>query len=709
MVETETSCDKKWQSMLKNGKERTQYLYTSRELSDVDIFFPGDEEPVKVHSLVLCTNSPVFFAMLNGPMATGEKLTLPKDPRHSFQKLVDHMYLDRMDLESVEEALGVYAMAHKYEMESAMKDCVKYIVSNVKAETMPAVLDTSVLYENAALKKKCKEILDRDPDAVMLPETVSRLSKGSLRALLTDETLAFSSEIVPFRGLIAWGKAQLGQQEEPSGSALREKIGDDLLREVRFLDMSCEEIVVNVMGTDVLTHTECNHILTAICGADPSKFPMTMPLHPSRGKRQPPKEDEALKKCKEILDRDPDAVMLPETVSRLSKGSLRALLTDETLAFSSEIVPFRGLIAWGKAQLGQQEEPSGSALREKIGDDLLREVRFLDMSQDEILENVVGTDVLTHTECIHIQCAIRGINTSMAPMTMPLHPSRGKRQPPKEDEALKKCKEILERDPDAVMLPETVSRLSKEGLRALLTDETLAFSSEVVPFRGLIAWGKAQLGQQEEPSGSALREEIGDDLLREVRFLDMSCDEFVDHVVGTDVLTHTECIHILTAIRGADPSTLPRTTPLHPARGGRRGRRIPQKGRLSRFHIPPYRKTETMKPHRLHCLIGWLSSDRNIRVHRLDAPGAGTLQIKVAGAGGVVISSASSEGPEFVFAPPADLEAGKEYNVMFTPKTEVVANRASYGIQRVGNVTLKRGGGYECALYVCESGSSGCE
>ncbi|XP_076050531.1 uncharacterized protein LOC143031046 [Oratosquilla oratoria] len=572
MVETGTLCGKKWQSMLKNGKERTQYLYTSRELSDVDIFFPGVEEPVKVHSLILCTNSPVFFAMLNGPLATGKKLTLPKDPRHSFQKLLDHMYLDRMDLESLEEALGVYAMAHKYEMESAMKDCVKYIASNVKAETMPAVLETSVLYEDAALKKKCKEILYRDPDAVMLPEAVSRLSKGSLRALLTDETLAFSSEVVPFRGLIAWGRAQLGQQEEePSGSALREVIGDDLLREVRFLDMSCDEIVDNVIGTDVLTQKECIHIQCAIRGADPSKFPMTMPLHPTRGRRrQPLKKDGALKKCKKILDRDPDAIMLPETVARLSKEDLRALLTDETLAFSSEVVPFRGLIAWGKAQLGQQEE--------------------------------------------------------------------------------------------------------------------------------------------EEPSGSALREEIGDDLLREVRFLDMSCDEFVDHVVGTDVLTHTECIHILTAIRGADPSTLPRTTPLHPARGGRRGR-IPQKGRLSRFRFPPKGLRVTLEPYVRCCLIWCLSSDRNICVHRLDAPGAGTLQIDDLDRGCVAISSASSKGPEFVFAPPAALEAGKGYHVWFTPKTEVVANRASGGSQSVGNVTLERGGMWslECTLYVCESGSSGSE
>ncbi|XP_076050368.1 uncharacterized protein LOC143030955 isoform X2 [Oratosquilla oratoria] len=491
MVETGALGDQAWESMA-DSNERLQYLYTSSELSDLNIFFPGDEDPIK------------------------------------------------------------------------------YIASNVKAETMPAVLETLLHYEDAALKKKCKEILNRDPDAVMLPETVSRLSKESLRALLMDETLAFSSEAVPFSGLIAWGKAQLGQQEE--------------------------------------------------------------------------------------------------------------------------------------------EEPSGSALREEIGDDLLKEVRFLDMSCDEFFDNVIDTEVLTHTECIHIQCAIRGTDPSTFPMTMPLHPAWGRRrQCRKEDAALKKkCQEILDRDPDAVMLPETVSRLSKEGLRSLLTDDTLAFSSEVVPFRGLIAWGKAQLGQQEEeePSGSALREEIGDDLLREVRFLDMSCDEFVDHVVGTDVLTHTECIHILRAIRGADPSTLPRTTPLHPARG----ERLRPKWRLSRFHFTPDGRRETLKPNLCRLLIPCLSSDRNIRVHRLDAPGAGTLQIKVAGMGGVPVRLASSEGPEFVFAPPAALEGGKRYDVCFTPKTEVVANMASGGSQSVGNVTLSRSrGGLECALYVCESGSSGCE
>ncbi|XP_076051001.1 uncharacterized protein LOC143031266 [Oratosquilla oratoria] len=569
MVETGALGGQAWESMA-DSNERLQYLYTSSELSDLDIFFPGDEDPIKAHRLVLSMSSPVFLAELKGPQAAG-KLTLSEDPRQSFRKLLGHMYQNRMELESVEEALEVYKLAHKYRVGSAKKNCVQYIIaSNVKAETMPAVLETSVLYENATLKKKCKEILERDPDAVMLPETVSRLSKEGLRLLLTDETLAFSSEVVPFRGLIAWGKAQLGQQEE-------------------------------------------------------------------------------------------------------------------------------------------EEEPSGSAIREEIGDDLLREVRFLDMSYDEFVDDVIDTDVLTHNEFIHIQCAIQGADPSKFPMTMPLHPARGRRRQRREEDAAlkKKCKEILERDPDAVMLSETVSCLSKESLRALVTDETLAISSEVVPFRGLIAWGKAQLGQQVEPSGSALREEIGDDLLREVRFLDMSFDEILENVVGTDVLTHTECIHILTAIRGADPSTLPRTTPLHPARGGR-------KGRLSRFHTPSNGPKLTLKPDERRALIGWLSSDRDICVHRLDAPGAGTVEIEVVeieeAIVDVVISSASSEGPEFVFAPPAALQRDELYSVLFTPKTEVVVNWAGNGIQSVGNVTLSRvTAGIECALYFCESGSSGCE
>ncbi|XP_076050651.1 uncharacterized protein LOC143031105 [Oratosquilla oratoria] len=182
----------------------------------------------------------------------------------------------------------------------------------------------------------------------------------------------------------------------------------------------------------------------------------------------------------------------------------------------------------------------------------------------------------------------------------------------------------------------------------------------------------------------------------------MSCDEFVDNVVGTGVLTHTECIHIQCAIRGFGSSSVPRTTPLHPARG----RRLRPKERLSRFHLSPTRRRQKLKPHQRYYSVAFLLAYKNVCVHRLDAPGAGTVEIKHF-LGSNAISSATSEGPEFVFTPPAALEIGETYHVEFIPKTKVVANVAGFATQRVGNVTLPYRGGLECALYLCESGSSG--
>ncbi|XP_076052424.1 BTB/POZ domain-containing protein 6-B-like isoform X1 [Oratosquilla oratoria] len=102
---------KEWQFLMKNIKERLQYMYTSEEYSDLDIVFPKYELTFKAHRVILSMSSSVFGTMLMGPLATGKELILPKDSPHAFQKLLDHIYVDQMDLESVKQALEVYALA----------------------------------------------------------------------------------------------------------------------------------------------------------------------------------------------------------------------------------------------------------------------------------------------------------------------------------------------------------------------------------------------------------------------------------------------------------------------------------------------------------------------------------------------------------------------------------------------------------------------
>ncbi|XP_076050425.1 BTB/POZ domain-containing protein 6-B-like isoform X2 [Oratosquilla oratoria] len=195
-----------WQLETENSQERLQHLYTTGEYSDLDIVFPEHETTFKVHRTILSMASPVFGTMLMGPLAPGRELPLPEDSPQIFRKLLDHMYMDRMDLKSVEEALEVYAVAHRYQMESSRKRCRQYILSNLNEKTTLAALEMSLVYEDEAMNKKCKEILGRNADSVMSSENISRLSKETLTDLLKDDTMNFSSEVALFKGLITWGK-----------------------------------------------------------------------------------------------------------------------------------------------------------------------------------------------------------------------------------------------------------------------------------------------------------------------------------------------------------------------------------------------------------------------------------------------------------------------------------------------------------------------
>ncbi|XP_076049716.1 uncharacterized protein LOC143030452 [Oratosquilla oratoria] len=260
---------------------------------------------------------------------------------------------------------------------------------------------------------------------------------------------------------------------------------------------------------------------------------------------------------------------------------------------------------------------------------------------------------------------------------------------------------MLDLKPDTSLLSETASYLSQESFKNLLMDRSLKFSSEIVPFKALIAWGKAQLAQQEEPSGSAVREKIGD-LLKEVQFLDMSCNEFVDNVIDTDVLTLTECIHILRAIRGADPSSIPENVPLNPALGMRLSRKeVLSCINFSGGYDGGYYYGNTYSPSSELGLIENLVSNRNIYIHYMQAPSSGT--IKIMDDKNEVVSSATSEDCQFTFTKTVALEKDKQYKVMFCPKTSVYLFPASGTSQTVGNVSISSSCNYSCDLYFCES------
>ncbi|KAK8719072.1 hypothetical protein OTU49_014261 [Cherax quadricarinatus] len=152
------SSGSQWQCHLATPGERLAYLRHSGHLSDLTITFPGHHDIIQVHRWVLAISSPVFEAMLYGPLAEGDLLHLPEDPPEAFNWLLDHIYLNHSQLPGVQLALQVYQLAAKYQMDPLCKLCSQYLVQEVTASTFPGVYETALMLEDDQLLAKCAQL-----------------------------------------------------------------------------------------------------------------------------------------------------------------------------------------------------------------------------------------------------------------------------------------------------------------------------------------------------------------------------------------------------------------------------------------------------------------------------------------------------------------------------------------------------------------------
>ncbi|XP_068242607.1 BTB/POZ domain-containing protein 6-B-like [Palaemon carinicauda] len=246
-----------WQNVLANPSQRLAALHKNSRLADLTICFPGHElASIKAHRLVLAMSSPVFEAMLFGPLAEGPELYLHEDPPEAFEWLLDYVYKGQTQLPTVRQAVQIYQLASKYQMEPLIKLCSDYLRASLTAANLPEMYDTAVLLEDNQLLERCIEVVNRSPKSVLTSPSFGRLSRSALSHLLQNP-LHITSEVILFNALVTWGKCQ------PNSSSLREGI-KDFLPKVRFLVMTTDEFVEHVMPAGVLTLEEMGDILMNI-------------------------------------------------------------------------------------------------------------------------------------------------------------------------------------------------------------------------------------------------------------------------------------------------------------------------------------------------------------------------------------------------------------------------------------------------------------
>ncbi|XP_069169173.1 BTB/POZ domain-containing protein 6 isoform X3 [Procambarus clarkii] len=287
-----TSKSKQWQCRLTNTRDRIAFLKDKAFLSDLTITFPGHKRVIQAHRFLLAAHSPVFEAMLCGPMAEEGILTLVDDQPEAFDFLLDFIYLEKVNLPDVEMAIQVYTIAHKYQID--------------------------------ALCEICSMVLATSSEEVLESKNFGLLRPSSLKKILGHPKLHVSDEGKVFSAIISWGLAQLTAEkcetlrselenkisyctadktkddgdssakklsdngkneiegeaasqvkcntEKPFVSSLRQVVVD-FLPFVRFLLMTSDQFVRYILPSGVLSNGECVAILQNIEGAHSIDLP----------------------------------------------------------------------------------------------------------------------------------------------------------------------------------------------------------------------------------------------------------------------------------------------------------------------------------------------------------------------------------------------------------------------------------------------------
>ncbi|XP_042874688.1 uncharacterized protein LOC122254897 [Penaeus japonicus] len=163
-----------------------------------------------------------------------------------------------------------------------------------------------------------------------------------------------------------------------------------------------------------------------------------------------------------------------------------------------------------------------------------------------------------------------------------------------DQKVLSRCDDILATESDLVLRSERLGILRPHNLARLLANDRLAASSESLVFRALLAWGRAKLddspagrvegsktsdmqeqgprpkkqakrcppsgqpvGSQSESQESNALRNVVKEFLPSIRFLTMSTDEFVKHVLPSRVLTSDEAMAVLMNIKNIPDVPLP--------------------------------------------------------------------------------------------------------------------------------------------------------
>ncbi|GIY26589.1 TD and POZ domain-containing protein 2 [Caerostris darwini] len=167
--------------------EDIKAFYMDRKLFDVRL--KVGEQTLLAHRAVLSSRSPVFRAMFEHD--TKEKIKNEIDITDidfkTLDRMLTFMYTDDTEFQSTSNAIKLYAVADKYQIESLRRKCSLFLTSKVNSRNVYSILVLSNLHQDKDLKKSAEELLFKPPYDALFSAEFEAFMKSNIE--LARETL----------------------------------------------------------------------------------------------------------------------------------------------------------------------------------------------------------------------------------------------------------------------------------------------------------------------------------------------------------------------------------------------------------------------------------------------------------------------------------------------------------------------------------------
>ncbi|XP_046676791.1 uncharacterized protein LOC124364976 isoform X1 [Homalodisca vitripennis] len=266
----------RWQLVPTTTRQRLNYLLTTSKLSDCTILVgkPDAQQEFKLHSVILAMTSPELEDLLSDT----REVVIPDVEPDVFKQILEYIYLDYVNLWSVEKTQALYRASVKFKLPHLCEKAVEYMMAKMNLDSIWPIFDAAIATDDQILTEECTKFFKKNINDLLKHPNFPSVDHSVITKLVTDDNLGVP-EADLIGGVLKWAHQKCEDSDlVPNLENKRNILRSGTINNLRFLALSKEyfasQVAFSTMRGDesILTLEESYAILMNM--VQPNSYPM---------------------------------------------------------------------------------------------------------------------------------------------------------------------------------------------------------------------------------------------------------------------------------------------------------------------------------------------------------------------------------------------------------------------------------------------------